>query len=240
MPALVRGGIDNGVVAALGVGRDHRRVRWSALAVVLADWVVNAVQTVVAGRTGERLLYTLRVKIFAQLQRLGLDYYERELAGRIMTRMTTDVDALSHVPADRADHAVVNSVLTFVGVLVALLLINVAARPDRCSRSCRCWWWPRWCSAQVVAGVHRGQGAGQRRSTPTSRRTWPACGSPRPTGASRRNADRFAGLSGAYRESRLRAQRYIALYFPFVQLLSTIGRRAGAVRRGQRGAQRAR
>ena len=32
---------------------------------------------------------------FAHLQRLGLDYYERELGGRIMTRMTTDVDALS-------------------------------------------------------------------------------------------------------------------------------------------------
>jgi ATP-binding cassette, subfamily B, bacterial len=37
------------------------------------------------------------------------------------------------------------------------------------------------------------------------------------------NNDRFAGLSGAYRTSRLRAQRMIALYFPFVQALSTVG-----------------
>jgi ATP-binding cassette subfamily B protein len=37
------------------------------------------------------------------------------------------------------------------------------------------------------------------------------------------NSQRFAGLSGAYRVSRLRAQRMIALYFPFVQALSTIG-----------------
>jgi ATP-binding cassette, subfamily B, bacterial len=36
------------------------------------------------------------------------------------------------------------------------------------------------------------------------------------------NRDRFAGRSNAYRESRLRAQRYIALYFPFVQSLSTL------------------
>ena len=36
------------------------------------------------------------------------------------------------------------------------------------------------------------------------------------------NRDRFAGRSFAYRESRLRAQRYIALYFPFVQALSTL------------------
>ena len=62
---------------------------------VLADWLVQSAETRLTGRTGERLLYTLRVKIFAHLQRLGLDYYERELSGRIMTRMTTDVDALS-------------------------------------------------------------------------------------------------------------------------------------------------
>ena len=41
-----------------------------------------------------------------------------------------------------------------------------------------------------------------------------------------RNRARFAGLSDAYRQSRLRAQRYIALYFPFMQSLSTI---AGAL-----------
>ncbi len=40
------------------------------------------------------------------------------------------------------------------------------------------------------------------------------------------NSNRFAGLSGAYRKSRLRAQRMIAVYFPFVQALSTV---AGAV-----------
>src|SRR5262249_45606150 len=65
------------------------------LAIVLADWLVNRAETMVVGRNGERLLYTLRVKLFAQLQRLGLDFYEREMSGRILTRMTTDVDALS-------------------------------------------------------------------------------------------------------------------------------------------------
>src|SRR4029077_5349936 len=40
------------------------------------------------------------------------------------------------------------------------------------------------------------------------------------------NRDRFSGLSRAFRTSRLRAQRYIAIYFPFVQTLSTV---AGAI-----------
>ena len=93
MPALVRGGIDHGVEAQ--AIRVVLAVSAAALLIVLADWVITAVQTLVVGRNGERLLYTLRVKIFAHLQRLGLDFYERELGGRIMTRMTTDVEALS-------------------------------------------------------------------------------------------------------------------------------------------------
>ena len=94
VPALIRTGIDRGVTA-------HSQatlllVSCIALTVVGADWVINWLGERITGRTGERLLYTLRVKTFAQLQRLGLDYYERELGGRIMTRMTTDVDALSN------------------------------------------------------------------------------------------------------------------------------------------------
>ena len=94
LPVLIRHGIDHGVDAAGARRVVLARLLGLAL-VVLADWVRNRRQTRMTGRTGERVLYTLRVKIFAQLQRLGLDYYERELAGRIMTRMTTDVDALS-------------------------------------------------------------------------------------------------------------------------------------------------
>ncbi len=122
MPLLVRGGIDNGVLA--GAVRPIILIALAALAIVVADWAVNAVQTVVVGRNGERLLYSLRVKIFSQLQRLGLDYYEREMAGRIMTRMTTDVDALSSF-LQTGLITMVNSVLSFIGVLIAMLIINL-------------------------------------------------------------------------------------------------------------------
>ena len=122
MPALVRGGIDQGVEAQ--ATRVVLAVSAAALLIVLADWVITAVQTLVVGRNGERLLYTLRVKIFAHLQRLGLDFYERELGGRIMTRMTTDVEALSSF-LQTGLISFVNSLLTFVGVLIALLFINL-------------------------------------------------------------------------------------------------------------------
>src|SRR5262249_52772044 len=81
LPALVRGGIDQGVAArAFGT---VALLALAGLAIVGADWLVNIAETMVVQRNGERLLFTLRVKIFAQLQRLGLDFYERELSGRI-------------------------------------------------------------------------------------------------------------------------------------------------------------
>ncbi|HEY0718807.1 MAG TPA: ABC transporter transmembrane domain-containing protein, partial [Streptosporangiaceae bacterium] len=122
LPALVRNGIDNGVEnKAFGA---IVLVSVIGLAITGADWIVNIAETLVVGRNGERLLYTLRVKIFAQLQRLGLDFYERELAGRIMTRMTTDVDALSSF-FQTGLVTMVSSLLTFFGVLIAMLIINV-------------------------------------------------------------------------------------------------------------------
>src|SRR5487761_907039 len=122
LPALVRGGIDSGVetktfsfVVLMAL---------AGLAIVFGDWLVNIAETMVVGRNGVRLLFTLRVKIFAQLQRLGLDFYEREMSGRIMTRMTTDVDALSTF-LQTGLITMMSSVLTFFGVLGALLIINL-------------------------------------------------------------------------------------------------------------------
>ena len=75
------------------------------------------------GRTSERLLHALRIKVFGHLQRLGVDYYEQEMAGRIMTRMTTDIDALSPLLQNGLVNALVN-IVTFIGVGIALIFIN--------------------------------------------------------------------------------------------------------------------
>ena len=76
------------------------------------------------GRAAERIMLSLRIRIFAQLQRLSLDYYEREMSGRIMTRMTTDVDQFESLIENGLLAALV-SFVTFVGVGVALLVINL-------------------------------------------------------------------------------------------------------------------
>src|SRR3984957_8285425 len=218
LPALVRGGIDSGgQVEAFDVCVALSR---AGLAIVFADWLVTIPSAMVVGRNGERLLYTLRVKLFAQLQRLGLDFYERELNGRIMTRMTSDVDALSSF-LQTGLVTMVSSLLTFVGVLAAMLVINVRLGLLVLAIV------PVLAVVTVVFRIKSSRAyteARERISVVNADLAENVAGL-RVTQAFRRegtNRDRFAGRSFAYRESRLRAQRYIALYFPFVQALSTL------------------
>jgi ATP-binding cassette subfamily B protein len=218
LPALVRGGIDSGVQAKAF----HYVILVSmiGLAIVFADWIVNIVETMVVGRNGERLLYTLRVKLFAQLQRLGLDFYERELNGRIMTRMTSDVDALSSF-LQTGLVTMVSSLLTFVGVLAAMLVINLELGLLVLAIT------PVLAVATVIFRRKSSQAyteARERISVVNADLAENVAGL-RVTQAFRRegtNRNRFAGRSDLYRQSRLRAQRYISLYFPFVQTLSTV------------------
>ncbi|GAA4752001.1 ABC transporter ATP-binding protein [Modestobacter marinus] len=218
IPALVRTGVDEGITAgstSLLLG-----VAGVALVVVGAGLVVARGAAWLTGRTGERLLYTLRVKTFAQLQRLGLDYYERELGGRIMTRMTTDVDALSTFLQTGLTTAVI-SVLTLAGVLVVvflydvvLALVLVASLPVLAVTTV-------WFRARSVPAYTE---ARERVSAVNARLQEDVAGI-RVTQAFDRvghSTDVFRGYALAYRDVRLRAQRYIATYFPFVEFLSEV------------------
>ncbi|MEU4619304.1 ABC transporter ATP-binding protein [Actinoplanes sp. NPDC023801] len=94
-PYLVQIGIDHGIVAG--------EVPWLVFAAVafLVSVVLTAVASGVRIRASGRLsayaTRDLRVRVFAHLQRLSLDFYTREKAGVTMTRMTSDVEALQHL-----------------------------------------------------------------------------------------------------------------------------------------------
>ncbi|MEU7066294.1 ABC transporter ATP-binding protein [Streptomyces sp. NPDC053429] len=217
LPILIRHGIDKGVEqAALGAVWVAAGL---ALAVVVGQWAAQFAETRMTGKTGERVLYALRVKIFAQLQRLGLDYYERELTGKIMTRMTTDVDALSSFLQTGLVTAVV-SVFTFFGILIALLVLDVELALIVFATL------PLLVVATVVfrrKSVAAYELARDRVSGVNADLQESVAGL-RIVQAFRREGDgavRFAGRSDSYREARVRGQWLISVYFPFVQLLSS-------------------
>ncbi|AGF72150.1 ABC transporter ATP-binding protein [Corynebacterium halotolerans] len=132
-PTLMRWAID------LGVAENSTGTLWRiaglGVLVVAVSWVAAAWLVVLTSRTGERLLFGLRLRSFAHLQRLSMNYYETNLSGRIMTRMTTDIDTLSSFLQTGLAQAIV-AVGTLVGILgmlvytdAGLSLVAVAAIP---------------------------------------------------------------------------------------------------------------
>ncbi len=81
-------------------------------------------QARVTGRLAARVMNDLRVKVFTQLQRLGLDYYTEEKAGVIMTRMTSDIENLQQLLQDGLAQLVAQA-LTMVVITAILFTQNV-------------------------------------------------------------------------------------------------------------------
>jgi ATP-binding cassette subfamily B protein len=121
-PLLVQVGIDHGIMP-----RDPRMLLLAAGAFilsVLASWLASSARMRQTGRLAADAVRELRVRVFAQLQRLSLDFFTEEKAGVIMTRMTSDVEALQNLLADGLAQFVIQG-LTMVVVTVVLFSYDV-------------------------------------------------------------------------------------------------------------------
>jgi len=120
-PRLTQEGIDHGIAPRhFGVV-----VALSLLYIgsLVAGTAISAFRTWWSGRIGADLLYGLRVKIFSHIQRLSVEYFTNERAGRIMTRVTSDVDNLQNL----FQQGLINMVLqlgTLVFVMVQLFSMD--------------------------------------------------------------------------------------------------------------------
>jgi ATP-binding cassette subfamily B protein len=120
-PALVRYGVDQGLLAGDGGALDRAAIAFLVVAVIglftgrASIWLVN--------RTGERFLKELREKTFRHLMRLSMDFYEREKTGRLVSRMTSDIDALQELISTGLVMFIQN-VLIFVGALVVIFVMS--------------------------------------------------------------------------------------------------------------------
>ena len=218
LPVLIRHGIDD------GVSKGVMGVVWLcagiSLVIVIADYLVQRQQVTVTGRAGETVLYGLRIREFAHLQRLGLDFYEREMAGRIMTRMTTDVDALSSFLQTGLVTSVV-SLATFGGIAIILLVMNTGLALLAFTVL------PPLVVATVLFRRYSSKAYNEAREkvgivNADLQENVSGMRITQALGRERANAAGFAARSEDYRRSRMRAQTAISLYFPFVALLSEL------------------
>jgi ATP-binding cassette subfamily B multidrug efflux pump len=92
-PWLTKVAIDRYI--AKGDAAGLARVAGLYLLALAATWVVRFGQTYIMQMTGQRIMQDLRREIFGHLQRLHVGFFDRNPVGRLMTRVTTDVDAVN-------------------------------------------------------------------------------------------------------------------------------------------------
>jgi ATP-binding cassette subfamily B protein len=89
----------------------------------VAAFALSGLQTYFTGWVGERALADLRTNLFGHLQELSLGYYERNRTGAIISRITNDVEALDQLVTDGLSSLVQNSLL-LAGTAVVLFLLD--------------------------------------------------------------------------------------------------------------------
>jgi ABC-type multidrug transport system fused ATPase/permease subunit len=121
MPYLVKVAIDRGVVPGRLEVLDRVALAYVGLAVV--QFLAGRVEVLTVASAGQRVLYAVRNKLFRHVQTLSLDFYERERTGRLVARMTADIEAMSDLVTDGLV-TLVTSLVTLVGVTVILIVLD--------------------------------------------------------------------------------------------------------------------
>jgi ABC-type multidrug transport system fused ATPase/permease subunit len=124
IPALVGYGIDHGISDAHR--GDHLTVAWVVAAIVgcagVQAWLTRTFLRG-SGRIGQAAVIELRRRVFIHFQSLSLSFHERYTSGRVISRLTSDFDAINALLEAGLD-TLVTSVLTILSVTVILLLLD--------------------------------------------------------------------------------------------------------------------
>ncbi len=220
-PFLVQLGIDRGIPPLLrGEGATPLLAIVAAfLSVVLARGLLEYLFLTVSGRIGEDVLLDLRHRLFDHFQRLSLSFHERYTSGRVISRLTSDVEAISELLGSGL-LTVTTGVLSFVGIATVLVVLDpflgavtLAVFPAVIALTV---WFRRRAEvvyretreAVALVIIHFVESLGGMRAVQAFRRE-------------PRNQDIFDHVNGRYARANLRANRLGAVFGPGV---SGIGR----------------
>jgi len=186
----------------------------------LANWGMTYVETYLTGWVGERILADLRLRLFEHLQRLSLGFYERNRAGVIISRLTNDVEAIDQLVTDGVTSLVQNS-LTLFGTAIILFFLDWRLALATCSviplmavataifrtRSARAYAAVRERLGLVTATL--AEDIAGMRIVQAFTREQPAF-------------ENFRSVALRYREANMQTIVLNGIYFPVVDLLSTV------------------
>ncbi len=120
-PYLVKQAIDQHIATRQLEGLD--RLAFYYVLILAGAFVAEYIQTWTMQMTGQRIMFDLRMDVYGHLQRLDLKYYDRNPVGRLMTRVTSDVDVLNDLFTSGVV-TVFGDALTLVGIMAVMLWLD--------------------------------------------------------------------------------------------------------------------
>ncbi len=221
LPYLVGLGIDRGIRPG---GSGNLTTLVEIVGVLLGALVVNALANYaflrVSGRLGADILFELRRSLYAHVQALSLSFYERYTSGRIISRLTSDIDALNELLATGLT-SVITSLISVVAISAILLhldlrlgLVTLVAMPIVLGLT----YWFRVNSARsyravrraiVLVIVHYVESLGGIRAVQAFRRE-------------ARNQEIFEDVNSRYRDANIWSNRLVSTFGPAINLLGRL------------------
>jgi ATP-binding cassette subfamily B multidrug efflux pump len=99
------------------------RVAALYLVILFAVFGLSFGQTWVMNLMGQKIMYDLRMQIFRHLQKLELSYFDKNPVGRLMTRITTDVDTLNELFTSGVI-TIFGDICTLAGIVITLFILD--------------------------------------------------------------------------------------------------------------------
>lgn len=208
---LLQRGIDSGVAAedmsTIGI------CALLALCLVAIGWCCYALQTIFAARAAESVQHTVRLRSFSHLLRLSLPWHEKNIDSRL-TRMTVDVDSLARFLQNGLASAA-TSIVTMVAIAAAMFWLDPILALTALSAipvvMLATWIYRRLSSpAYAQARLEIGKVNSTLQEKVSGLRVVQS------HGQQKQEAARLRALSDNFRATRVRAQKYLAVYFPFL------------------------
>ena len=221
LPYLIGLGIDRGIKTGTGGNLSTLVVIVGALLAALAvNAAANYLFLRLSGRIGADILFDLRRMLFAHVQELSLSFYERYTSGRIISRLTSDIDALNELLATGLT-SVITSLISVVAITAILLHLDVRlgmvaliAMPIVLALT----YWFRVNSARayravrraiVLVIVHYVESLGGIRAVHSFRRE-------------PRNQEIFEDVNARYRDANIWSNRLVSTYGPAINVLGRL------------------
>ncbi len=211
---------------AIDLGIRHRdtyildRIALAYLSALAIGMGLGYLQTQIMQRVGQSLMRDLRASVFRHLQRLPVAYFDRQPVGRLMTRVTNDVDVLNEMFTAGVD-ALFGDLFILIGIVIAMAKLNVellvvtfSVLPPMIlltltfrSRVRKAFRAVRSCLARLNAFLNENLGG---------------MSTVQLLGREARNHDQFRAINADHRDANLRANNTHAVFFPLLEFVSAM------------------